>query len=142
MQSGENEVDLDLTLLDPNKDHFASQLSARDPSFLDVEDFRDPNSNLPRHVSTVLSGTLNFESLNGLERKIRPGEMIQLETSQLEIRTLRLREDHIELKFHGRVRGLNVGSNDGRRSLMPTWLEWLQARHSLSLTLGHRALSV
>jgi hypothetical protein len=136
MQSGEKEVDLDLTLLDPNKNHFSSQLSARDPSFFQIEDFRDPNSPPPRRVSTILSGTINFESLNGLERKIRPGEMIQLANSQVEIRTLRLTDDHIEMKFHGRVRGLNVGSDDSRRSLMPTWLEWLQARHSLSLLWG------
>lgn len=136
MQSGENEVDLDLTLLDPSKDDFSSQLSVSDLSFFHIDEFRDPNNTLVRRVSTILSGTLNFESLNGLERKIRPGEMIQLENPQLEIRTFRLRDDHIELKFHGRVRGMNVGSDEGRRSLMPTWLEWLQARHSLSLLWG------
>lgn len=135
MQSGENEVDLDLTLLDPAS-NFSSQLAASDLSFFHVDEFRDPNSTLVRRVSTILSGTLNFESLNGLERKIRPGEMIQFEKSQLEIRTLRLREDQIELKFHGRVSGLNVGSGNDRRSIMPTWLEWLRARHSLSLLWG------
>lgn len=136
MQSGENEVDLDLILLDPDRNYFSSQLSARNLSFFHIDEFRDPNSTIVRRVSTILSGTLNFESLNGLERKIRPGEMIQLESSQLEIRTLRLRDDHIELKFHGRVRGMNVGSDENRRSLMPTWFEWLQARHSLSLLWG------
>jgi hypothetical protein len=136
MQSGENEVDLDLTLLDPSKNSFSTQLSARDLSFFHIDEFRDPNSTVVRRASTILSGTLNFESLNGLERKVRPGEMIQFENSELEIRTLRLQEDHIELKFHGRVRGMNVGSGETRRSLMPTWLEWLQARHSLSLLWG------
>lgn len=83
MQSGENEVDLDLTLLDPSKDDFSSQLSVSDLSFFHIDEFRDPNNTLVRRVSTILSGTLNFESLNGLERKIRPGEMIQLENLSL-----------------------------------------------------------
>ena len=133
MQSGENEVDLDLTLLNPSKNNLSSQLSASDLSFFQVKEIRDPTGTVVRPLSTILSGTLNFESLNGLERKIRPGEMIQFEHSQLEIRTLRLQDDHIEMKFHGLVRGMNVGWGDSRRSLMPTWFECIQAQHSLGL---------
>ena len=60
----------------------------------------------------------------------------QGERAQGEVRTLRLQEDHIELKFHGRVRGMTLGSGEGSRSYMPTWLEWLRERHSLSLLWG------
>ncbi len=136
MQYGENEVDLDLTLVDPTKNNFSSQLSANDLSFFHVKEFRDPTGTLVRPLSTILSGTINFESLNGLEQKIRPGEMIRFEHSQLEVRTLRLQDDKIELKFHGRVRGMNAGWGDSSRSLMPTWFEWIQARHSLYLLWG------
>ena len=31
---------------------------------------------------------------------------------------------------------MTSGSGDTRRSLMPTYLEWLQARHGLSLLWG------
>lgn len=136
LQSGENEVDLDLTLLDPTKSNFASQLSASDLSFFHVDEIRNPDTTVARRVSTILSGSLSYESLNGLERKLRPGEVIQFEDSHGEIRSLSLRDDRIDMKFHGRVRGMNGGSGESRRSLMPTWLELLQARHSLSLLWG------
>jgi hypothetical protein len=130
LQSGANEVDLDLTFLDSGKNVFSTQLSTSNLSFLRIDEA------MVRHVSTILSGTLYFESLNSQERKFRPGEMIQFERALGEIRTLNLQEDHIDLKFHGRVRGLSVGSGDGQYSLMPTWLEWLKARHGLSLLWG------
>jgi hypothetical protein len=75
-------------------------------------------------------------SLNDQERKLRSGEAIHFEHTQGEFRTLRLQDDHIEMKFHGRVRGMAIGSGESSRSLMPTWLEWLRARHSLSLLWG------
>jgi hypothetical protein len=31
---------------------------------------------------------------------------------------------------------METGSEDSPRSLMPTWLEWLKARHGLSLLWG------
>jgi hypothetical protein len=136
LKSGGNEVDLDLVLLDPAKSQFSSQLLAKGLSFLHIDEFRDPNNTVVRRVSTIILGNLTFESLNGLEQNLHPGEMIQFEYSRGEIRTLRLQEDKIDLKFHGRVRGMSIGSDESRRSLMPTWLDWLRARHSLSLLWG------
>jgi hypothetical protein len=52
------------------------------------------------------------------------------------IRTLQLLEDHIALTFHGYVSGMRSGYGANPRSLMPTYLEWLQARHGLSLLWG------
>ena len=51
-------------------------------------------------------------------------------------RTLRLREDRIALRFHGHVRGMSTGSADSPRSLMPTYLEWIRARHGVELLWG------
>lgn len=130
LQSDANGVDLALTLPASPNNVFSPQLSTSNLSFLRIDEA------MVRHVSTILSGTLYFESLNSQERKLRPGEMIQFERALGEIRTLNLQEDHIDLKFHGRVRGLSVGSGDGQHSLMPTWLEWLKARHGLSLLWG------
>ncbi len=136
LQAGANEVDLDLTLLDPAQSMFSSQLSANDLSFFQIDEFRDLNKTIVRRVSTILSGTLYLAALNDQERKLRPGEMFHLEHAQGEFRTLRLQNDQIDVKFHGRVRGMSIGTGKNRRSLMPTWLEWLRARHGLSLLWG------
>lgn len=79
---------------------------------------------------------LYFQSLNGKERSLRPGEKIRFEQVRGEIRTLRLDDNQIALKFHGHVQGMSTGSPENRSSLMPTCLEWLSARHSLSLFWG------
>jgi hypothetical protein len=34
------------------------------------------------------------------------------------------------------VTAVTAGWGENRRSLMPTWLEWLRARHGLSLLWG------
>jgi len=135
-QAGADEIDLDLAFLDLAKSRFSSQLSANDLSLVHIDEFLEKNHSLVRRVSTILSGAIYFVSLNDQERKLRPGEIIQFERSQGEFRTLRLQDNHIELKFHGRVRGLSAGLDENRRNLMPTWLEWMRARHSLSLLWG------
>lgn len=136
LRSSSDEVDLDLTFLDHAKGGFSSQLSANDLSLFRIDEFLDTQHTVVRRVSTILSGTLTFESLNGQERKLRPGEAIHFDQAQGEIRSLHLQDDYIALKFHGHVRGMSVGLGENRRSLMPTWLEWLRARHGLSLLWG------
>jgi hypothetical protein len=41
--------------------------------------------------------------------------------------------ESIGVQFHGTVSGMTAGSAEIRRSLMPTFLEWLAARQSLLL---------
>lgn len=136
MLPGIDEVDLDLTLLDPGKSAFSPQVSITKLSLFQIDKFHGDKRSVVRRVSSILSGTLIFESLGQRELKLRPGEMIHFEQVHGEIRTLRLQDNNIDLKFHGRVRGLGAGSEENPRSLMPTWLEWLRARHSLSLFWG------
>lgn len=136
LRSGTEDTDLDLSFVTPTGSTFLPQLSARALSLYKVDEFLDPGRTVVRRLSTIESGSLYFVSLGDKERKLRPGEMITFEESQGEIRTIRLTENHIELKYHGRVRGLSTGADKSRRSLMPTWLEWLSARHSLSLLWG------
>ncbi len=40
------------------------------------------------------------------------------------------------MTFHGRVKGMKIGSDANPRSLMPTLLDWLRAQHGLSLLWG------
>lgn len=136
LQPGTNEVDLDLALPDTSVGMFSSQLPASNLSLFHIDEFLDTDRTVIRRASTLLSGTLYFAALNNQERKLRPGEMLHFVQSQGEFRTLRLQDDHIDLKFHGRVRGMSIGSGENRQSLMPTWLEWLRARHGLSLLWG------
>lgn len=136
LRSGAHEVDLDLALLDSGRTVFSPQLSTTGLSFTRIDEATDAGSTVVRRVSAILAGTLYFESLNGEERKLRAGEVIQFERAQGEIRTLRLAGDHIDLAFHGRVGGFSIGPGEVRRSLMPTWLDWLKARHGLSLLWG------
>jgi hypothetical protein len=136
LRSGAEDTDFDLAFVTPAGNKFAPQLEARDLSLFTIDESLDPGRTVVRRLSTIESGSLYFVSLGDQERKLRPGEMIAFETSQGEIRTIRLQDDHIELEYHGCVRGLSTGVDESRRSLMPTWFEWLSARHSLSLLWG------
>jgi len=137
LRSGTEDVDLDLSFAERADSTFVPQISARDLSLSRIDELLDdPGRTLVRRLSTIESGSLYFISLGDRERKLRPGETLHFERSEGEIRTLRLRDGHIELKYHGGVRGLSTGMDASRRSLMPTWLEWLSARHSLSLLWG------
>jgi hypothetical protein len=130
------QVDLDLTLLTLPQKLSPIPLSIQDLSLLRIEDRRGPDGLPVRRVSTILSGTVYFEELNGQQLKLRPGEVIQLEGSTGEIDSLELKDNNIALQFHGRVREIRAGSSEIGRSLMPTWLEWLKARQGLTLLWG------
>lgn len=136
MQSGADEVDLDLTFPETAKGDFSSQLPVRDLSLFHIDEFQNTDQTLVRQLSTVLSGTIYFSALNDQARQLRAGESIRFERSDGEFRIIRLQGDHIEVKFHGRVRGMTLGTEENQRSLMPTWFEWLRARHGLSLLWG------
>jgi hypothetical protein len=136
LRAGPNDVDLNVTFPASTPSPFSPQLSIRDLSLFRIDEFTEGNRSLVRRTSTVLSGTLFLESINGEERKVRPGEALQFEKSDGEIRELRLSDSGIGLRYRGRVRGMMIGSGEGLRSLMPTYLEWLRARHGLSLLWG------
>ncbi len=133
MQGGSQEVNLDLTFLSLPQSALAPQLEVREIGFTRIDQFLEPNQTIVKRLSTILSGTLFLESLNGQAFPLRPGEELKFDHSQGEIRSLVLADHHIDLKYRGRVAGMTAGTGDGRRSIMPTYLEWLKARHSLSL---------
>jgi hypothetical protein len=136
LRLGTNEVDIDLTFTEATPGMLSRQLSTENLSFLRIEQFSEGGSMVVRQASTVLSGKVYFESLNGRERPLRSAEVLYLNTSKGQIRTLSLHDNHISLRFHGRVGGMTSGLGESQRSLMPTYLEYLQARHGLSLLWG------
>ena len=135
-ESGQRSVNLDLTLSSLPHTISAMPMRIEDFSLLRVEDRQGPGGAPVRLVSTILSGSIFFDELNGEELKLRPREAIHLEHAEGEISFLQLKDDRMAVQFHGRVRGMRTGSIETGRSLMPTWLEWLKARRGLYLFWG------
>jgi hypothetical protein len=131
-----NALDLDLTLAPGSPAPRWQQLEARDLQIYRVENEQDTDRPLARPVSTVLSGSIFFESLGGTERKLRTGEMLRFGAATGTILTLDLRDDGIAAIFQGHVREMRSGTGEHPRVLMPTLLEWLRKRQALSLLWG------
>jgi len=115
---------------------FSPSVAISNLSLLSVDRFQDAEHTLVRQMSTIISGTIFMESMNGESFPLRHGELIQFRKVQGEIRNLTVQDDKITLNFHGKVTGLTSGAGENRRSLMPSYLEWLHANHGLSLFWG------
>jgi hypothetical protein len=129
-------VNFDLTLTSLPHSISAVPITTEDLSLLRIEDRKGPGSEPVRLVSSILSGTIYFDELNGEEVKLRPRQTIRLGQSEGEIQFLQLKDDRLIVQFHGRVHGLQTGSEGTAKNLMPTWLEWLKARRGLYLFWG------
>jgi hypothetical protein len=129
-------LDLDLTLPPVAQAPRWQQIEARDLQVYRVENEQDSDRPLARPISTVLSGSIFFESVGGTERKLRPGEMLRFGGASGTFLTLDLRDDGIATTFQGDVRDLRTGAGEHPRSLMPTLLDWLRQRQGLSLLWG------
>ena len=90
-----NDVNLDLTFLVLPQKLSPVPRSIQDLSLLRIENRRGPDGLPVRRVSTILSGSIYFEELNGQELKVRPGEEIRFENSQGEIESLELKDDGV-----------------------------------------------
>jgi hypothetical protein len=131
-----NDVNLDLTFLVLPQNLSPVPRNIKDLSFLRIENRRGPDGLPVRRVSTIQSGSIYLEELNGQELKLRPGEEIRFESAQGEIESLELEDDGVVFQFRGRVHRMTAGSTETSRSLMPTWLDWLKARRGLYLLWG------
>ena len=129
----QNEVALDLHFAEESAAAFAPQLSIDKLDVSRIDEFQAPDGTTAQAVSTILAGTLYLESLGGETRTLRPRELLRFDEARGVIRTLQLENGHLTLAFRGTVRGMRSGWGKNPSSLMPTWLEWLRARHGLSL---------
>jgi hypothetical protein len=136
LRSGRTGLFFDVSLPEGARSGLARQLAARNISLQDVDESSEGNRTIVRRVSAIVSGTLYLEELDGQERKLRAGELLQFASSEGELRSVRLEDDRIVLNFQGTVQGMTIGRGRNQISLMPTWLEWLQARHGVSLFWG------
>lgn len=129
-------LDLDLTLAPGAPTPRWEQLAVRDLRLYRIEDVQDATRPFARPLSTIQSGSLYFEALGGVERKLRTGELLRFGAASGTFLTIDLRDDGIAAIFQGDVREMRTGSGDAPRSLMPTLLEWLRKRQALSLLWG------
>jgi hypothetical protein len=130
------EVMLDLLFAKGSHASFSPQLAIHKLALSRIDEFQAQEGTTVQAVSTILSGTLYLESLNGAARPLRPRELLGFDEIRGVIRTLELGDGRIALAFRGTVRGMRSGWGARPANLMPTWLDWLRARHGLSLLWG------
>jgi len=130
------QINLDLTFVALPQKISPAPLDVQELSLLRVENRRGPEGLPVRELSTVLSGSIYLEELNGEEHKLRSGEAIRMKATSGQVDVLELSDEQIHLRFHGDVEGMTAGASNVGRSLMPTWLEWLKARRGLFLLWG------
>ena len=130
------EVDLVLTPKEAVPIRFVSQLFVRDLSLAQVDVYGERTGTLVRKISTIISGHLYQESLNGQELTLHSGESIRFGSSDGQIRSLELEENRMSLRFYGLVEDMKTGWGRTERSLMPTYLQWLKAQRGLYLFWG------
>jgi hypothetical protein len=136
VRTGREPMDLDLTLDATSPRIIGSPLHVRDVVFQRVERYTDGGRDVVEVVSTITSGTLAFESLDGQQRSIRTGERLRFGGSTGEIRLAHVGAAGFDVHYEGRVSGMITGPPETPRSLMPTWLDWMRARHGLTLLWG------
>ena len=129
-------LDLEVTLAQGTQAPRWQQIEARGLRVYQVQDDQKSDRPLVRPLSTLLTGSIYFESLGGTERKLRTGEMVRFGSAVGTILTFDLRDDGIAATFQGDVKGMTVGAGDHPRSLMPSLVTWLRQRQGLSLLWG------
>jgi hypothetical protein len=132
---------LQFTLLPGSTMAFSSQMGVSDISLFQVDQLVEGTRALARKVSSLLSGVLYLESLNGKQVALRPYEELRLTGSTGVIRKLALStggpdERSLALHAYANVREMTLGAQRNVRSLMPTYLDWLSARQGLALLWG------
>jgi len=135
LQPGNDMIDFYL-LLNTTPIILSRYITVNELLFVRIEEFLDDRITIVRPISTVLSGKLFMESLDGRTLPIRVGEAIQFEDVKGEIQLIQLEGEYLSLNFRGTVNDIKTGFGKSQRSLMPTYLEYLHSRHGLSLLWG------
>jgi hypothetical protein len=136
MYPGSGRVDLVFEVAPGARLELAQQWRVKGLSLARFERFMDVQQTSIRKTSTLLGGSLYLDALNSERRTLRLGEAIRFESSLGDVRTLAVEANSISLQYQGQVRGMTTGFGEIRTDLMPTMLEWLRARHGLSLLWG------
>jgi hypothetical protein len=101
-----------------------------------VEEFSDGAETRTRVVSSLMSGTLFFQALDGHQRQLRENESLRPSGLKGVLRSTRLKGEAVALRYDGEVRGLLSGPEQHASNLMPSWLEFLRAQRPVALLWG------
>lgn len=114
------ETDLHLTLFSPQGEELHSGLEVEAISFLEIEETVDLETTRTEEVSTIRSGSLVLGKAE--PRPLEEREKLRFEGSRGSL-SLALHDDHIAVRFRGRVTGVTTEPEGSpRESLMPTLL--------------------
>jgi len=92
-------------------------------------------------LSTVQSGTLFFDSVPDVSRKLRVEELLDFRDLKGSVRVIAATKDFLRLRFTGWVTDVRSGEDGEDRTMMPTVFEWLTSKHGL-VTLGAAGLYI
>jgi hypothetical protein len=134
-KTGAREAILDVTLADAPA-WLPPALLVDQLSMTRIDELVGLKHDVVREVSTVLSGAIYLAALDDQEHPLRRADFLTLTAPAGELRSVVLGADHIDLEFRGSVRDILLGEGPNRRSLMPTWLEWIRARQGVALVWG------
>lgn len=112
------------------------QLEINKLSLHHTEEYIDFNSSIIKPVSAIQSGTIYFESLGGKKKELRHGELLNVQVKEGSLTMLTIHKNYIHINFQGIVKRLESGATATKRSLMPSYLEWLFENHTLGLLWG------
>lgn len=133
LQPAIKQFSFDMTLPEEDTPALSPYLPVRNLSFVKIDQFMGTGDTLIRRISTVLSGVLYLTELNNKEYQLLTREGLEFGESEGVIRQLRLGQEQLHLQLHGMVQGLSTGWEASRRDLMPNYLEWLSAQHTLAV---------
>ncbi len=139
MTMGADDAGVDLILEAQSDSLFVPLIQAKDINLTRIERRLESDLMIVRRISTILSGKIYFEALHGKEHALRTAETLRFDQSVGELRSIELGEKYLRIQYRGDVSGMSTGSEKHPRSLMPTYLDWLKANHSLSLLWGSAA---
>lgn len=126
---------LNLTPVDGHPLRFARQIAVEKVALVSEElSFADAPEN--RQLSSVLSGTLYLNALDGKQAPLRPSEALSFSDSAGTLRSIAPAADGLQLELFATVKGMKTGEAPNQRSLMPTYLQWIAARNELWLWWG------
>jgi hypothetical protein len=126
---------LSLTAAEGHPLRFARQIAVEKVA-LGEEDitFGDVAKNRP--ISSVLSGTLYWDALDGKQMTLRPSEALSFSESTGRLRSVTAEANGLHLELFAAVKDMKTGEAPNERSLMPSYLQWIAARAELWLWWG------
>lgn len=126
---------LSVTPVDGHPLHFARQIAVEKVALISEEiSFADAPEN--RQLSSVLSGTLYWNALDGKQLPLRASEGLSFSDSTGTLRSITPAASGLRIELFATVKGMKTGEAPNQRSLMPTYLQWIAARQELWLWWG------